>query len=151
MKGKEKTYSLMWSVTFVGAVIDLKNEVCHTVSIGDCTALVNDDVLNTNKETDNHRTQKFKTITDPSNRVFIEYSTPENLDTYDIKLINNRPHYETINNVKSLILMSDGVINYNDIAQKFENKDINSIWHELKSMNNKTDDDKTAIFFKSLS
>ena len=31
---------------------------------------------------------------------------------------------------------------------KFENKDINSIWHELKLMNNKTDDDKTAMFFK---
>lgn len=194
MNGKEKTYVFKWSTTFVGAIIDIKNKVCYTMSMGDCFALVNNEFKNkvnneaneTNdvskvNETDgfiknikmvvsstlNKHKQpaieptktissmdilpaKFKIITGKANRVFIEWSIKANLDPAKIDIISGCPRIETIVNLDSIILMSDGVISVNDIESKFVDKDVETIWGDLKSMNNKTDDDKTALFFNIL-
>jgi len=141
INGKEKTYIITWSTTFVGAIIDIKNRFCYTMSMGDCIALVNDDTgLN-----------KFKIITGQANRVFIEWSIKANLvNPSTIELSKSYPNFEMPKKIHSIILMCDGIIDYNDIENKFVNKDVETIWDELKMMNNKTDDDKTALFFKIL-
>jgi hypothetical protein len=137
MIGKEKTYSLTWSTTFVGVIIDIKNKICYTMSVGDCFVLVNENTAS-----------ELNIITGESNRLFIEWSMKKSLDSFNIELVKHHPHIEKINNINSIILMSDGVINYNEIDRKFKHKNIENIWDELKLMNNKTDDDKTAVFFK---
>jgi hypothetical protein len=140
MNSKEKTYIITWSTTFVGAIIDIKNKVCYTMSMGDCIALVNDEsVLN-----------KYKLITGQANRLFVEWSIKANLSSSNIDISNSNPHFETTKSIDSIILMSDGVISYNDIENKFANKNVGIIWDELKLMNNRTDDDKTALFFNIL-
>lgn len=137
---KEKFYIFNWSTTFAGAIIDIKNKICHIMLMGDCVALVDNE----------SNGKKFKTITGHVNRLFIHWSIKAILDLPKIELSNSHPRFETIESMDSIILMSDGVINYNDIKNKFENKDIETVWNELKLMNNKTGDDKTALFFKLL-
>lgn len=150
MNGKEKTYSFTWSTTFVGVIIDIENKSCYTISMGDCIALVNSI---TPKKILSHiipPSTKLKIIIGETNRSFIEWSISENLDSSKIEITKSCPNFETTKNIESIILMCDGVITYKDIENKFADKDVEVIWGELKPMNNKTDDDKTAIFFKIL-
>ena len=109
------------------------------------TSATNDDTLKIiTKPTE------LKVVTGKANRLFILWSTPDDLATFKIDHTMNSPCFGEIDNVKSLILMSDGVIPYHDIESKFRNKNPENVWDELKSMNNLTDDDKTAIYFKIL-
>lgn len=128
--GEEIFYEFELSGTFVGVILDIEKKACYTMSIGDSVAVVND-----------------KVITDQSNRVFAVWRVKESFDSSTIKVITKKPNFEIIHDVNSIILMSDGVIDYNEIVQKLGNRDADVIWNELKFMNNKTDDDKTAVFF----
>lgn len=148
MKGKEKTYSFTWSTTFVGVIIDIKNRIGYTISMGDCIALVNSTTPKKLIDRLISPSTKLKIITEKTNRLFIEWYIKENLDLSKIEITKICPHIETTKNIESIILMCDGVITYNDIEDKFADKDVETIWRELKPMNNKTDDDKTAVFFK---
>lgn len=151
MKDKEKTYSFTWSTTFVGAIIDIENKICYTMSMGDCIALVNSTAPKNLLSRINPPSTKLKIIIGETNRSFIEWSIKkENLDSSKIEITKSCPNFETTKNIESIILMCDGVITYKDIENKFADKDVEIIWGELKPMNNKTDDDKTAIFFKLL-
>lgn len=141
MNGKEKTYINIWSTTFIGAIIDMKNKVCYTMSLGDCIALVNDESI----------FSKFKTITGRDNKLFVQWSIKASLeDNSRIEFSKSHPYFETTENIHSIILMSDGVIHPNDVENKFANTDLETIWDEIKLINNKTDDDKTALFFNIL-
>ena len=62
-------------------------------------------------------------------------------------IVLNNSIFDTVSDMKSIILMSDGVIIYDEL-QKYSQKYILCFWNELKSMNITTDDDKTAIFFE---
>ena len=93
---------------------------------------------------------KLKIITGRANRMFVLWSTNEALDTFEVTDTVNSPCFGEIEDVKSIILMSDGVIPYNEIECKFGYKDPDNVWDELRSTNNATDDDKTAIYFKIL-
>lgn len=132
-KGDEVFYSFEWSATFVGAVIDTENESCSTISIGDGVAIV-DDIPISNR----------------LNRVFVSWYISEDFESSHIEIASKKPRIEEVDNMKSVILMSDGVINgnaLNEFERNLEGEDSESIWNELKNMNTITDDDKIAIRF----
>jgi hypothetical protein len=132
INGEEKIDRIKRFTTFVGAIIDAKNKICYTMSMGDCIALVNDGSI----------LKELEITTEKANRSPNECSIKADLDSFK-ELIKNCSHFKTIGNIDSIILMSDCDINF-----EFENNDVETSWGNLKSMNNKTDDDKTAIFFK---
>ena len=123
------SYVFEWTTTFVGAIINIENKKCSTIQMGDCNTIVND-----------------KIIQSESVRLFVQWTVSEDLVTCDFEIIMNDLYFNLVNDVKSVILTSDGVITSNNLISKFSNKDAEVIWDELKTMNNKTDDDKTAIF-----
>jgi Protein phosphatase 2C len=129
--GGEISYLFEWSTTFAGAVINIENKECSLMLIGDCMALVDD-----------------KIITDQSNRLFVSWVVNEKLEFVTLDIIAKSPSFNTMHDTKSIILMSDGAIGCNELAKNCRDKDIETFWDELKSMNTITDDDKTAIFFE---
>jgi len=129
--GGKKYYFFEWSTTFVGVIIDIKNKGCSTMLIGDCIALIDN-----------------KIITAQLNRLFVEWYVNEDFNSIDLKIVMNSPLFYSTKNMKSIILMSDGVTNYSEIEKDIKDKDIETMWNDLKSKNTRTDDDKTAIFFE---
>ena len=111
----------------------MENESCSTISIGDGVAIV-DDIPISNR----------------LNRVFVSWYISEDFESSHIEIASKKPRIEEVDNMKSVILMSDGVINgnaLNEFERNLEGEDSESIWNELKNMNTITDDDKIAIRF----
>jgi hypothetical protein len=128
----EECYSFEWGAAFAAAIIDLENETCSTMSIGDCFAVIND-----------------KIVMDKSNRLFVDWFITKGFEaSKPVDFVTNTPHFDKVEDMKSVILMSDGNLNENEFVKKFANKDADAAWDELKNINSTTDDDKTAIFFR---
>jgi hypothetical protein len=102
------------------------------MSIGDCFAVIND-----------------KIVMDKSNRLFVDWFITKGFEaSKPVDFVTNTPHFDKVEDMKSVILMSDGNLNENEFVKKFANKDADAAWDELKNINSTTDDDKTAIFFR---
>lgn len=92
----------------------------------------------------------FRTVMDKTNKLFIKWSSPEKFNSYKIEHIMHIPMVYVVQNLNSMILMSDGVMAYNDLTKLLSESTLDNVWDKLKAINNKTDDDKTAIFFSML-
>jgi len=126
---EKEFYKLDWSVSFVGGIIDTETMKGCIISAGDCLGIVSEDEL--------------MRITNKEGRIFVNWKSPENMESFEIEMIENSIVHE-VNNVNGIILMSDGVASLED----FDDLCFEDILKKSKTISKKTDDDKTLLLFK---
>jgi len=149
----DKSYFMKWSASFLGVILLSEIKEARIFRLGDCSGFLSKILSEKRLPSliDTVNTTTIMTIVgDTSERLFLNVETSKSWDELSISFVHKPPTFERISDCFSVILMSDGLMSEKDTKLLPMDGTMDHLWEKITSINKKTDDDKTAIFFSFL-